>query len=460
LTFTFLERSVVGFEHADTLRRMWRHAHADPESLRQFQLRKLRVLLAHCRTHVAVYREHWRSSELEPAEIATTQDIEALPTIGKTDLRGRPVAETLVDGADLRRLVRHTTSGSSGKPFNIYRAPHEEHLLNLFRLRACAQAGLRTFDRIARFSQLPLDHVPRAWPGRIRQAIGIHREQRFDGLAPARELVENLIRHRPDVICGYPSTLRHVAARMQEEPRRIRPRLVFCGGEVLDAASRSTTEGAFSAPPVDFYGAHEFNLLAWQCPNGEAYHVCDDNVLVEIVGEDGRAVKPGKIGEVVATALHSCTMPFVRYRTGDLAIRGPDACTCGQPFSVLRAIQGRAVDYLCLPEGRRVHPYAITIHLAEREAAWVAQHQIVQSADGRIQVNIQTGGVPRSEDVERVRGIVRGILGPDVLFELALVENFPPHPSGKFQPYVSLLGQRARTSDGAAADVAARRRAV
>ena len=38
-----------------------------------------------------------------------------------------------------------------------------------------------------------------------------------------------------------------------------------------------------------------------------------------------------------------------------------------------------AVDYLRLPEGRRVHPYAITVHLAEREAAWVAQHQIVQT---------------------------------------------------------------------------------
>jgi phenylacetate-CoA ligase len=456
LTPTFRERSVLGFEHADTLRRMWRHAHADPETLRQFQMRKLRVLLAHCNTHVAAYREHWRSSKLEPAEFATTQDIQVLPTIGKNELRGRPVAETLVDGADVRRLVRHTTSGSSGKPFNIYRAPREEHLLNLFRLRACAEAGLRPFDRVARFGQLPLDHAPRAWPGRIRQAIGIHREERFDGLAPAQELIENLIRHRPDVICGYPSTLRHVTARMQEEPRRVRPRLVFCGGEVLDAAARGTIEGAFSAPLVDFYGAHEFNLLAWQCPNGEAYHVCDDNVLVEIVGDDGLAVQSGEIGEVVATALHSYTMPFVRYRTGDLAVRGPDSCGCGQPFSALRAIQGRGVDYLRLPEGRRVHPYAITVHLAEREAAWVAQHQIVQTADGRIRLNIQPGGLPRSEDLERLRGMVRGILGSDAEFELALVEHFPLHPSGKFQPYVSLVGKPIRTTDQAAADAAAR----
>src|ERR1700688_2631477 len=97
LTLGFRERSVLGVEHAHTLRRMWRHADADPETLRQFQLRKLRVLLAHCRAHVAAYREHWRSSKLDPADVATVRHIETLPTIAKDDLRGRPVAETLVD---------------------------------------------------------------------------------------------------------------------------------------------------------------------------------------------------------------------------------------------------------------------------------------------------------------------------------------------------------------------------
>ncbi len=131
------------------------------------------------------------------------------------------------------------TSGSSGKPFTIYRSPREEHLLNLFRLRACAEAGLRTFDRIARFSQLPLDEMRRGWPGRIRQAIGIHCEQRLDGLAPADEMIDHLLRHRPDVVCGYPSMLRQSPTRMRSPSRA-----AMTAATASSAAARSSSAAA------------------------------------------------------------------------------------------------------------------------------------------------------------------------------------------------------------------------
>jgi phenylacetate-CoA ligase len=444
------DESMLGIEHAHTLQRIWRHRQASPEALRQFQVRKLRALVAHCRRRAAAYREHWRESDLRPDDINRPEDIQALPAIGKDDLRRQPVAGTLVDGADPRRLVRHMTSGSSGQPFTIYRSPREEHLLNLFRVRASTEAGVRLFDRIARFNQLPLDEVRRGWAGRTRQVLGILREESLDGLAPADEMVDRLARCQADVVRGYPSMLLQIAARIQQrEPRRIRPRLLLCGGEVLEAAARRTIETAFSAPVVDFYGAHEFNLLAWQCPAGDAYHVCDDNVLVEVIGTDGRPVPVGESGEVVATALHSYTMPFVRYRTGDLAIRGHDVCHCGRPFSTLRAIQGRASDYLRLPEGRRVHPYAVTGHLAEREAGWISQHQLVQTAAGHVLLKIRPARRPRSEDLERLRAFGAGILGAGVQFDVALVDQFPPHRSGKFRPYVSLLRDAPPADDGA-----------
>ncbi|MGH8851828.1 MAG: phenylacetate--CoA ligase family protein [Casimicrobiaceae bacterium] len=434
------DSSALAVEHAHTLHRLWRHRDASRAALRQFQVRKLRVLVAHCRRDVAAYREHWRAADLSPADITTPEDIRHLPTIGKNELRSRPVGATIVDGADPRRLVRHLTSGSSGQPFTIYRSKREEHLLNLFRMRAYARVGVRLFDRIARFQQMPLDRLRRCWPGRLRQGLGIYREEVLDAMAPVDEMIEQLLRCRPDVVAGYASTLQHVAAGLRERglDRTLHPRVVFTGAEVLGTAARRRIEQAFSAPLVDLYGSHEFNLLASQCRESDGYHVCDDNVLLEVLGEDGRPVGIGETGEVVATALHSYTMPFVRYRTGDLAIRGPDACPCGRAFSTLRAIQGRATDYLRLPGGRCVHPFVITGYVAEREAGWVSQLQLVETDLGRVLLKIQPESAPRPEDIERVRAFGAAILGADVHFDVTLVDGFVPHRSGKFPLYVSL----------------------
>ncbi len=434
-------------EHAHTLGRLWRNAQSNCEALRRFQVRKLRALVAHCRATNATYREHWRESTLQPHDIAAPEDICALPTISKDDLRSRPVRETLADGLDPRKLNQHTSSGSSGQPFTVYRSATEEHLLACFRVRAYRSAGRRLSDRTARLVQLPLNDARRRWPGRVREALGIYREKELDGLQPANDLIEQLARYRPDVVRGYPSTLLAAAAWMQEHaPARVRPRLVLCGGELLMAATRRAIEEGFAAPLAEFYGAHEFNLLAWECAAGNGYHVCDDSILVEIVGADGQPVDVGETGEVIATALHSHTMPFVRYRTGDLAVRGPSSCPCGQPFSTLRSIHGRTVEYLRLPDGRRIHPYVITRWLAEREADWVSQHQIVQTDEGRVLLNLRAGREPGLGDLERVRFLGAEILGAGVQFDVTLVDGFPRHPSGKFQPYVSMVGDGRRSS--------------
>lgn len=430
-------KSSLILEHAHTLRRLRHHAHARREELRQFQVRKLRVLLAHCRSNVAVYREHWRGSGLEPAGVTTLEGLAALPTIDKKTLRAHPLTETLADRADVRSLIRHMTSGSTGEPFTTFRSPREEHLLNLFRIRAWRALGVRLFDRMAALRELSYGGAGNGWAGRIRQTLGIYRQEELDPYGPADETLDRLTLLQPDIVCGYPSALSHVAAQMQERTSRpIAPRLVLVGGEAVGAAVRRSIEDGFAAPLFDVYGAHEFNVLAWQCPDSDNYHVCDDSVIVEVIDGDGRPVRTGQTGEIVATALHSYTMPFVRYRTGDLAIRGPSPCPCGQPFSTLRAIEGRTLDYLRLPGGRRVHPYLITSPLSAHEAAWIRQHQVVQTSERRVRLNVLPRRAPQPEDLERLRALGAGILGVDVNFEVVLVERFAKHPSGKFQPYL------------------------
>lgn len=439
-------------EHAHALIRHWRPPHGGRDGLRRFQARKLQSIVAHCREHVAVYRDHWRDADVASASLAAPDAVRALPVIGKDDLRARPLRDTLADGADPLALVRHETSGSSGEPFSISRTPFEEHLLQLFRLRALAEAGVRWTDRIVRFRQLPAGGTRVTWPGRLRRALRVHPDVDLDGLADASDMLDALARHRPDVVAGYPSTLAYLAAEAARRHATVSPlRLVVSGGEVLTSPARRAIADAWNARVVDLYGAHEFNLLASECPAGHGYHVCDDAVLVEVVDDDGRPVAVDEPGHVVATALHSYAMPFVRYRTGDLAVRGPDACACGQPYSTLRAIEGRAAEVLALPGGRAIHPYRITGALADRDGDWIAQHRLVQRAVDHVVLEIATRRAPDPADLARVRADGARVLGEGVRFDVTIVDAFPRGPRAKFRPYVA-LGE----SPGPAPDAAAR----
>ena len=92
------------------------------------------------------------------------------------------------------------------------------------------------------------------------------------------------------------------------------PRLVVTTGELLTEPLRARIS-VIGSPIRDLYGSNEFNLLAWECPAGQGtYHVCDDAVVLEVVGPDGRPVEVGQTGEVVVTGLHSFAMPFIPSR--------------------------------------------------------------------------------------------------------------------------------------------------
>ncbi len=81
-------------------------------------------------------------------------------------------------------------------------------------------------------------------------------------------------------------------------------------------------------------------------------HVIDPNVIVEYV-RDGHPVAPGEDGEVVVTHLDNWAMPFIRYRTGDVAQFDNTSCGCGRHLSIMKKIQGRTMDFVVTP-GRQV----------------------------------------------------------------------------------------------------------
>lgn len=427
-------------EHLHTLARLWRHPAASRNELAAFRDRKLCSVVAWAYRTVPFYRALLDSHGVRPGDVRAVADLEALPFTASQDYRTRPLEEVISARASPRSLVRRPTSGSSGRPFVIRRTGGEDHLLNQFRLRALRDFGVRLRDRIGHVRLVSASHRRGSWAGRVREALGIYREFPVDSLWPTERLLGALAAARPDVIKGYPSVLSRAAGRLREHPKPgLTPRLVVAGGETLAPFRRQRIHEGFGARVFDVYGAHEFNLLAWECPRAGGYHVCDDNVVLEVL-RDGRPARPGERGEVVVTGLHGYSMPFLRYRLGDVAIRGPEVCPCGAPFSTLFGVEGRMHDYFRMPGGGLLHPDELVVPIMEAEAGWFDRYQLTQVREDLVVLQVQPFDDPGENRLARVRRIAAERLPSGVSFRLELVGRLEePGPGGKFRFCRSLV---------------------
>src|SRR5690606_8217901 len=99
-------------------------------------------------------------------------------------------------------------------------------------------------------------------------------------------------------------------------------------------------------------------FIAHECPLG-GMHITADDIVVELIGRDDRPVPAGELGEVVVTHLATRDFPFIRYRTGDMAVMDDQPCSCGRGLPLLKEIQGRSTDFVVAADGTVMHGLAL-----------------------------------------------------------------------------------------------------
>lgn len=430
--------------------RLWRHPHVSREKLVAFQNKKLRILINHAYKNVPYYRDLFKRNGLTPRDIRTPEDLADIPITSSKNFRMHPLGQITARNVNTDRLLTLNTSGSSGNPFTIRRGIWEEHLMNMFRIRAMRECGLRVLDRTAKIAATGLrgkEGLRTSLPRRLRQSLAVYREYQIDCFKTPEEIVGELNYLKPDIIRGYPAVISNLApAFAAHGESKDFPRLIFSGGESLFPFRRNQIQEHFGVLAYDFYGANECNLAAWECPTTGNYHICDDNIVLEIL-KDGCPVNKGERGEVVVTCLHAYAMPFIRYNLGDVARKGNESCTCGQPFSTIESIQGRMHDYFYLPGGRAIHPVEIGMGMVKTDAAWIRQYQILQEKEDHVILFIWPIGTPPPDGLERIAKVARDVLGGDVEFHIQLADAIFFESSGKFRHCRSLVDSRCDEVD-------------
>lgn len=211
-------------------------------------------------------------------------------------------------------------------------------------------------------------------------------------------------------------------------------KVAFVTSERLYDHQRETIARIFGCRVANGYGGRDAGFIAHECPMG-GMHITAEDVVVEIIDSKGNVVPPGVAGEVVTTHLATRDFPFIRYRTGDIAILDDRPCACGRGLPLLKEIQGRSTDFIVAADGTMMHGLALVYVI--RNLSGIAAFRIIQESRALTRVQIVRG--PGFEPSAR-QAIVEGLcarLGAGTEVAVEDVATIPPDSSGKYRYVVS-----------------------
>ena len=416
------------------------------EALKALQARRLRALLQHAGRHVPYYRELFQRTGFEPDAVTGTADLQRLPFLAKAEIRAHTGA---LKSEQARGLARFNTGGSSGEPLIFYIGKERVSHDVAAKWRATRWWGVDIGDPeiVVWGSPIELgsqDRV-RAWRDKLLRTE----------LLPAFEMspvkldamVAAIRRRGPRMLFGYPSALSHIARHAESMGQRMDDlglRVAFVTSERLYDEQRAAIERVFGCPVANGYGGRDAGFIAHQCPAG-GMHITAEDIVVEIVGADGRVLPVGEAGEIVVTHLATRDFPFIRYRTGDMAVLDDVPCRCGRGLPLIKEIQGRSTDFIVAADGTVMHGLALIYIL--RDLPGVQGFKIVQHSLQRTEVQLVVDG--SFDRALRSPAIVAGMrrrLGSNVQVDLVFVNAIAPEKSGKFRYVVSHVAASPSTT--------------
>jgi phenylacetate-CoA ligase len=268
----------------------------------------------------------------------------------------------------------------------------------------------------------------------------IRREHYVDCTERSEEQLGRVVRairkHRPKALVCYAQAGAALARHINENGSRDWEDIsVIAAAERLFPKDRDELAQAFGPRIFETYGNREVMLIAAECEAHDGMHLSMENLIVELVVRDGEQPRPaleGELGEVVITDLHNYGAPFIRYLTGDQAVRcSTQRCACGRSLPRLARVEGRTTDTLRDGAGRAVSGLFFNVLFAAL-AHQVREFQVVQRKDGAIDLKL----VPTRQFEAGLLEQLRSHCGrhiPGVELRTQLVNQLQPDRGGKLR---------------------------
>ena len=431
-----------------------------PEQIEQLQLLKLRYVLRHANRVSPYYRAKFKKAGLVPEDIRQLSDVAHIPALSRQeviancgdmlDVRYRSALEEAnhskrgpgqpVSLARLRRhrLVRNTSSGSTGAPVVFYDDGSITAVSWAFEMRIRKWFGIDPGAREARMARISVDYMPndfqvfarkRLWHQLMLPGVNLTDKEYAFCLQKLREFC-------PRVLWGFTSALAGLAdyiRRSGEDVNTCSPELAIGWAAPVYEHEEKILRDVFHCAVTNIYGAREVGHVAAWCPS-HTWHINQEHMLVE----SNTNPRDGELGEIIVTPLDPSPMPFIRYRLGDLGRTALSRCDCGRTLQILEDFLGRTGEVFVTKDGRMIPPnFWCRFFMVGGQSEYVERFQVVYRRPDLIIIRVVKRPGFSDHTEEEMKRICQRNFSSDVHFEFEYVPRIEPQISGKYQMVIN-----------------------
>jgi len=324
-----------------------------------------------------------------------------------------------------------TTGGSTGEPlgfytFGSYDAEHQKFLYQLM--------GYCTGDKIlAMDGTLVNDNLINKnifWTKKSTKDLpygSVALSSQYLNSNNINYYIDFIKKFKPAIIRGYPSYIDSIAIYILKNNIDLGFNIkgIQITSESFYDYQLDNIKKAFKTKVYTQYGHAEASVFGYSVDDSLMIYCSPFYGYTEVIGEDGTHVKPGEMGEIVVTGFNNYAMPFIRYRTGDIAIYDGDE----NGIVKLRKIYGRTQDYIYTGNMEKILLTAIVFGRHYKAFDNIEKWQIVQNVPGEIIFKIIKGSNFSINDQLELQDNFYQLAKIKTEFEI--VDNLPLTPRGK-----------------------------
>ena len=330
------------------------------------------------------------------------------------------------------------TSGSTGEPVTVIKS----NMCNLF----WAAHVIRDHqwwkrDYTGRMTSIRANHQQYGenpdWGGPVAFLYGSGAAQGIPVFEDIDRQSELLTEFQPNIIIVHAGVLAGLISKWEQTGLPLTQlKHIKNIGDTVHTSLRERVKTLTGLHIEDNYSSSEVGGIAIECPVSGLFHVMEENLIVEVLDQDGNDCQPGQVGRVVITDLFNSASPIIRYDIGDYA-EVAEPCTCGRHLLTLKRVLGRERNLLKRADGSTFWPLA-----AQRKVAKIVemtQWQIIQHAIDDIEYRMVTAEPLTAEQETELNIMLGESLGFPGQVRVTRYANKLPLFKGKYEESICLV---------------------